>query len=143
MYHTHVHRRCPRTLYKTETFGNSQNNLGPKCPNDTYHKLTTNGTFIKLFSTCYTCCHMATLQHYTFHRCIHANFAQFIHRHCVQSCFKKKTHKITKLMLINPLRVRSAIYETHDCVSDHITAQPSVCQIKKFSILLLWHIPER
>jgi len=116
------HRRCSGTCHKTEVFRNSQSNLCPKCPNNTNYKLTANGTFTEPFSTCCTCCHMATLQHYTFHRCIHANFTKFIHIHGVQSCFKKKkTHKQnTKIMLL--------------------TLVSAMCHIKKFPTPLLWHI---
>jgi hypothetical protein len=75
---------------------------------------------------------MATLQHYTFHRCIHTNFTEIIHTRGIQPCFKKKKrHKNIKLMLIKPPVVRSTISVNQGNVADHITAQLSVCMIKK------------
>jgi hypothetical protein len=53
---------------------NSHSNLCTEYPNNTNNKLAANGTFTELLSTRHACCEVATLQDYTFHRRIHADF---------------------------------------------------------------------
>jgi hypothetical protein len=102
-------------LGRRNIYGNSHSNLCTECPNNTNNKLTANGAFTQLLATRHASCQVATLQDYTFHRCIHADFTQLIHTHGVQPCFQEKdTYKCTKIMPINIFMIRLAIPVTED-----------------------------
>jgi hypothetical protein len=111
-------RRCLET-WQEKIYCNSHRNLCTECPNNTNNKLATNGTFTELLPTCHACCQVATLQDYTFHRCIHADFTKVIHTHVVQPCFQEReAYKYTTTMLINPFMIRMAILVNEDSMSN-------------------------